>query len=489
MSRRPAIHVALLAALAVAAASCAVGPKYKRPEAPVPPAFKEADGWKAGEPNDEAARGSWWEVFGDGQLNALEEQLTLSNNTLGAAQAAFEQARSLVRGARASQLPAIGTGAAVTRATTSETRPNASRVTSYTDYLLRLDVSYEADVWGRVRNTVAASRATAQAAAADVAVVSLSLHAELAANYLALRALEAERQILETTVAGYERALELTTNRFNGGIASAVDVAQARTQLESTRAQMIDVRARRAQVEHAIAVLVGQPPSTFALTVAPLDGLPPAVPVGLPSSLLERRPDVAAAERRVAAANAQMGVAASAFYPAIALTGTGGFESASLADLARAASNFWALAPSAASLIFDGGRRRAASANARAAYDRTVAAYRETLLVGFREVEDHLATLRVLSEEATTQDAAVTAAERTLALAVNRYKGGLTTYLEVVAAQSTALANRRAALNILARRMNASLLLVKALGGGWDASGLPALERGSPRPGATASQR
>ncbi len=331
-------------------------------------------------------------------------------------------------------------------------------------------------MWGRVRQTVSASRASAQAAAADVEIVSLSLHAELAANYFGLRALESERRILETSVAGYERALELTTNRYHGGIASAVDVAQARTQLEATRAQAIDLRVRRAQVEHAIAVLIGQPPAAVAVTVEPLAGEPPAIPAGLPSSLLERRPDIAAAERRVAAANAQVGITASAFYPVIAITASGGFESASLSTLLRSASSFWAVAPAAASLLFDGGRRRAASDQARAGYDRSVAAYRETVLVGFREVEDNLAALRVLAEEAAVQDAAVAAAERMLELAANRYRGGVTTYLEVVVAQASALANRRAALNILSRRMTASVLLVKALGGGWHASLLAPLD-------------
>lgn len=466
----------ILGALCLALPACVTGPTYVRPETPAPPAFKEADGWKAAEPNDQAPRGKWWETFGDAQLNALEEQLTVANNTLRAAQASFEQARALVRSAQSYQLPTAVGVAGLTTANTSETRPNASRTPNYTDYLLRADVAWEADVWGRVRQTVSASRASAQAAAADVEIVSLSLHAELAANYFGLRALESERRILETSVAGYERALELTTNRYHGGIASAVDVAQARTQLEATRAQAIDLRVRRAQVEHAIAVLIGQPPAAVAVTVEPLAGEPPAIPAGLPSSLLERRPDIAAAERRVAAANAQVGITASAFYPVIAITASGGFESASLSTLLRSASSFWAVAPAAASLLFDGGRRRAASDQARAGYDRSVAAYRETVLVGFREVEDNLAALRVLAEEAAVQDAAVAAAERMLELAANRYRGGVTTYLEVVVAQASALANRRAALNILSRRMTASVLLVKALGGGWHASLLAPLD-------------
>jgi NodT family efflux transporter outer membrane factor (OMF) lipoprotein len=473
---RLASRVLLAAALASCLTGCATAPKYVRPEAAVPPEFKEGGpAWKTAAPADQASRGPWWETFGDAQLNDLEARLTKANNTLRAAQASFEQARAAVTTARSYQLPTAIGAAGVSRNSTSENRPNASRTPDYSDYLLRADVAYEADVWGRVRLGVAAARATAQAAAADAEAVSLSLHAELAVDYFALRALESERQILETTVAGYERALALTTSRFTGGIASAVDVAQARTQLESARAQVIDLQARRAQVEHAVAVLTGQPPSAVAVTASPLEASPPVVPGGLPSALLERRPDIAAAERRVAAASAQVGIAASAFYPVIALTGSGGFESASLSTLARAASSLWTVAPAAASVIFDGGRRRAARVQARAAYDRSVAVYRDTVLLGFREVEDNLATLRVLADEAATQAAAVAAAERSLQLSLNRYQGGLTTYLEVVAAQTTALANRRAALNILARRMSASVLLVKALGGGWQVSALPSM--------------
>ena len=466
IARRP-IAAFALAAIAFVATACTPGKPYTRPDAPVPPSFKTPEGWKAGEPRDQVARGKWWEVFGDAQLNGLEERLTVSNNSLRAAQAAFEQARALVRAAQAGQQPFVSATAVPGRFDTSETKTNASKITTYTDYLVRGDVSYEADVWGRVRQTVAASRAAAQAAGADVEVVSLSLHAELASNYFALRALESERGILETTVAGYQRALELTTNRFKGGVASAVDVAQAQTQLESTRAQLIDLRARRAQIEDAIAVLVGENASSFALAVEPLAGQPPQVPAGMPASVLERRPDVAAAERRVAAAAAQANVAASAFYPTLLLTGSGGVESNALSNLLRAGSLLWSVAPALTETLFDGGRRRAVSAQARAGYDRSVSLYRETLLVSLREVEDNLAALRVLAEEAATQDAAAAASERTLELATNRYKGGLTTYLEVVSAQSVALANRRTALSIQARRMTATVFLIKALGGGW----------------------
>jgi NodT family efflux transporter outer membrane factor (OMF) lipoprotein len=458
------------------ATGCATGPKYARPETPVPPSFKEADPWKAAQPNDEVARGVWWEAFNDPQLNALEEQLEVSNNTLRAAQAQFDQARALVRYARAAEVPQVSGSATVINNNQSENRPlrNPTSATHFNDYLLRLDASYELDVWGRVRYTVAANRASAQASAADLEVVRLSLHAELAADYLAVRALDSEQEILQSSVAAYEKALELTRNRYKGGVASAVDVAQAEAQLEVTRAQAIDVQARRSQVEHAIAALVGEPASAVTVPVRPLAGEPPPIPAGLPADLLERRPDIAAAERRVAAANAQIGVAGAAFFPALTLTGSAGFESAALVDLIRGVSGFWSAAPAAAMVLFDGGRRRAVSDQAKAGYERAVALYRETTLAAFREVEDQLATLRVLDEEATVQQAALAASERSLALSTNRYKGGIATYLEVISAQNTVLSNRRTAANILARRLTASVLLVKALGGGWDASRLPA---------------
>ncbi len=459
----------------VLAAGCAPGPKYVRPEAPVPPAYAEANGWKAARPNDEARRGAWWEVFGDPHLNALEARIDVSNDTLKAAQAAFDQARALVRYAAASRVPQVAGSAAAGRTSHSQSTPNwnPNAASNYSDYLLRLDASYEVDVWGRVRSSVAASRAAAQASAADLEVVRLSLHAELAQDYFALRALDAQHDLLSTSVAAYEKALELTRNRHRGGVATAADVAQAETQLETTRAQLVDLGARRAQVEHAMSTLVGQPPGTVRLAPLPLTQEPPSIPPGLPADLLERRPDIAAAERRVAAANAQIGVAASAFYPAIALTADGGFESAALVDLLKGVSGFWTAAPAAAVALLDGGRRRAVSEQARAGYAKAAALYRETALAALRDVEDQLATLRVLREEAAVQKAAVAAADRSLELSMARYKGGIATYLEVVVAQNAALANRRAAVDILGRRLAASVLLVKALGGGWDAGQLP----------------
>lgn len=470
MNWRLGIVVGLLGA-----AGCATGPKYVRPEAPVPPSFKEAGDWKPAQPNDEASRGAWWEIFDDAQLNGLEARLDVSSNTLRAAQAQFDQARALVRSARAGEAPQVSGTATAIGNNQSENRPqrNPTSATHFTDYLLRLDASYELDVWGRVRYSVAASRASAQASAADLEVVRLSLHAELAANYFAVRALDTEQEILQSSVASYQRALELTRNRLKGGVASAVDVAQAEAQLEGTRAQLVDVQARRAQVEHAIAALMGEPPSAVNVPVRPLAGEPPPIPAGLPADLIERRPDIAAAERRVAAANAQIGVAGAAFFPSLTLTGNAGFESAALVELVRGVSGFWTAAPAAAMVLFDGGRRRAVSDQAKAGYERTVALYRETALVAFREVEDQLATLRVLDEEAGVQQAAVAASERSLALSTNRYKGGIATYLEVISAQNTVLTNRRTAASILARRLTASVLLVKALGGGWDTSKLP----------------
>jgi NodT family efflux transporter outer membrane factor (OMF) lipoprotein len=477
--RRATAWRAGLVACALASAACMAGPTYVRPEppAPLPEAFKEAGTWKVAEPSDGVSRGNWWEVFGDERLNALEAQLSVSNQTLKAAQAQFDQARALLRSAQSALYPQVGSAAAIAATDQSENRPlrNRTTPTRYDDYLLRLDVSYEADVWGRVRSTTSAARAGAQATAADLESVTLSLRTDLAANYFLLRALDAEAQILDSSVAALERALELTTNRHQGGIASLADVAQAEAQLHATRAQAIDVRARRATVEHAIAVLVGVPASSFSLPPLPLAADPPVIQPDVPSALLERRPDIAAAERRVAAANAQIGVAASAFYPLVLLTGNAGFEAASVGDWLKAASGFWSIAPAAVLTIFDGGRRRAVSAQARAAHERTVANYREVVLGAFREVEDNLALLRVLAEEAEAQTAAVAAADRALTLAKNRYRGGVASYLEVVVVQNAALTNRRVELGIQSRRYTASVLLIKALGGNWDASKLPPL--------------
>ncbi len=462
---------------------CTVGPRYARPTAPAPPQFKELPpNWKAAQPSDQMAKGKCWEVFQEPQLNALEEQINVSNQTLKAAQAQFEQARAAVRINRSFQYPTVTGGVSVTRNHLSSNRPNGRFATSttYTDIQLPVDASYEADVWGRVRRTVEAARASAQATAADVESVSLSLHAELASDYFQLRALDAEEQLLNSTVAAYEKALDLTQNRFKGGVASQVDVAQAQTQLETTRAQAIDVAVQRAQFEHAIAVLTGQAPSGFTLTSAPLANTPPVIPTGLPSDLLERRPDISATERRMAAANAQIGVAKAAYYPTITLSGTGGFEGGSITNWFNGPSGFVAAGVSAIDTIFDAGRRRAVTDQAKAAYNQSVANYQQTVLTAFQDVEDNLAALRILEEEAATQNAAVNAAEHSLALSTNRYKGGVTTYLEVITAQSAALSDERVAVQIAGRRMTASVLLIKALGGGWSTANLPMVQKKAP---------
>ena len=339
--------------------------------------------------------------------------------------------------------------------------------------MLPFDFSYQADVWGRVRRTVESYREQAQASAADLATVNLSMHADLAIDYFQARSLDAQEQLLNSTVKQYEQALELTESRFQGGMSSEVEVQQAKTQLETTRAVAIDVGVLRAQYEHAVAILIGKPPAEFSLPPLPLTAPPPQIPVSVPSELLERRPDIAAAERRVAAANAQIGVAKSAYYPLISLGASGGFESSSIASLLTGPSGLWSLGVSALGTVFDVGRRRALTDQARAAYDSEVAAYRESVLTGFQQVEDNLAAVRILENEAKVQDEAVAAAQSSLDLSTTRYRGGVTSYLEVTTAQSAALADEVTAVNILGRRMADTVLLIQALGGGWDRSSLP----------------
>ena len=458
----------LLAAALLIGACTAKTPEAPKLE-PLPAAFKENADWKAAQPADQIARGVWWQVFNDPQLDALEARIDVSNETLKAQEARFAQARAAVAIAGAAKYPLITSTPSISAGTQSGNRPNATVHVNTSDFVLPLDFSYEVDLWGRVRQSVAAARAAAQASAADVEFVRLSLHAELALDYFSLRELDAEQALLQDSVAAFQRALELTRNRFAGGIASAADVALAETQLETTRAQAVDTGARRAALEHAIAVLVGQPPSTFTLAPVPLSALPPEIPAGLPSQLLERRPDIAAAERRVAAASASVGVANAAFFPRLALTAAAGLESRSLTSWLTGLSTFWSAGPAAVITLFDAGRRRAVSDQAMAAFDESVADYQDTILRSLQDVEDSLATLRVLRAEADVQAAAVAAAQRSLTLATNRYRGGVATYLEVIAAQSAQLNNQRAALSVQSRRITASVLLIKALGGGWTA--------------------
>ena len=475
--QRGYLPLACLTCLVLMITACSIGPQYQRPEVRVPAAYKEsppvsfkaADGWKAAQPSDDVSRGQWWGVFQDPELNALEEQVDISNQTLAVAEAQLRGARAAIGVARAALFPTVTGTASVIGARQSLNRPGASNPSSATraDYLLSADTSYEIDVWGRIRHNIEASTSSAQASAADLETARLSIHAELAVDYFALRGLDAQRQLLDFTITAFERALELTTNRYNAGVASQVEVLQARTQLENTRAQAIGVGVQRAQFEHAIAILLGKPPADFSIPQAPLTLLPPALPIGLPSELLERRPDIASAERDVAAANAQIGIAQAAFYPTVTLRSIVGLESSSLTNLFSWPSALWSFGASVVEIAFDGGRRQALTEQARAAYDATVATYRQTVLTAFQGVEDALSTLRILEEQAEQQAKAVQAAEAALLLAINRYKGGITTYLEVVVVQSAALTAETVALDLLTSRMTATVLLIKALGGMW----------------------
>jgi NodT family efflux transporter outer membrane factor (OMF) lipoprotein len=462
--------------LLVLVCGCTVGPNYRTPVVQTPSAYKEAANWKPAQPNDQNLGGNWWTIFKDPQLDELELQVNVSNQNLKEAEAQYQEARAVLRYSRADYYPTVTAGLSGTRTRVSSRRPPPSSIfdgITYNDYVLPVDLSYQVDVWGRVRRTVESYREQAQASAADLATVNLSLHADLAVDYFQARSLDAEEQLLTSTVKQYQDALELTESRYQGGLSSEVEVQQAKTQLDTTQALAIDVGVLRAQYEHAVAILIGKPPAEFSLPPLPLTAPPPTVPVSLPSELLERRPDIAAAERRLAAANAQIGVAKSAYYPVISLTGGGGFESSSITTLLNGPSGLWSFGASALGTVFDVGRRRAFTDEARAGYDVQVAAYRESVLTGFQQVEDNLAAVRILENEAKVQDEAVVAAQRSLDLSNTRYTGGVTSYLEVTIAQSAALSDEVTAVNILGRRMANTVLLIQALGGGWDRSSLP----------------
>ena len=452
-----------------------VGPDYRKPPVPMTPAYKEDQGWKLAQPRDQIPRGKWWEIFGDQQLNALEEQVSEANQNVKVAEARFRQARALIGFARAGLFPTISAGLGVSSVGNSKNSSNgiSSNGSSTDNFLLTGDVSYELDLWGRIRRGVTAAQEEAQATAADLETATLSLQAELAMDYFELRSADAQQRLLNDTVQAFKEALQLTTNRFEGGIAAKSDVAQARTQLETTQVQATDIGVQRAQFEHAIAVLIGKPPADFSLPPVPLDLEPPNVPAGLPSELLERRPDIAAAERRVAEANEQIGIAKAAYFPTLTLNALLGFGSNSIRRLPGWQSFLWAVGSSLAETIFDGGRRRAVSEAALSGYDATVASYREATLDAFQQVEDNLAALRILEQEAEQQQRAVVSARESLELFTNRYKGGVDTYLQVITAQTTALSNERNQVDIQRRRMDASVTLVKALGGGWNVADLP----------------
>ena len=488
-AKRPATFCLLPAAfcLLLFSAGCMVGPKYQRPNAPVPPAFKEtppadwkeAQDWKQAQPNEAAKRGKWWEVYKDPELNALEEQVGISNQNILAAEAQFREAEFAVRIARASLFPTITSSPSIVNAqaavsfTPGET---AFKPASRTTYDWPVSASYTADVWGSVRRSITASGETAQASAATLENARLSYQAELAQDYFELRGADGEKELFETTVKSYEDYLKLTQDRFTSGVASGSDVAQAQTQLETARAQLIDYDVARAQYEHAIAVLAGKPPSEISITYSPIKILPPPVPAGVPSTLLERRPDIAASERQMAAANEQIGITKAAYYPAISLSSaTAGLESGRFLRWFNWPARFWSVGPQAAETIFDAGRRRAAVKQSLAAYDATVANYRQTVLTAFQQVEDNVAALRVLENEARAEDAAVKAAQNSLDISTYQYKAGTINYLTVITEQAILLQDQVQALSILTRRMSASVLLIEALGGGWDASTLPTL--------------
>jgi len=453
--------------------ACSFAPVYKTPESVKPTgAYKESGDWKAAEPLDNQNRGEWWTIFQDPQLDELEKKAGDANQDLKAGFARLQQARAATRIARADLFPTLTVGSSAARSRTSVNSPDfpAGAEPVGNNFDLQADLSYEVDVWGRVRNAVNSAKASQQASAADLATLNLSIHAEVATDYFTLRAEDAQQVLLDKTVADYAQSLQLTQNLYNGGGAAIADVAQAQAQLETARTQAADVRLQRVQSEHAIAVLLGENPSAFKEQANPLPTalMPPDVDPGLPSSLLERRPDVAAAERRVAAANAQIGVARAAYFPVFSLAAAAGFDSTSSSNWLNAPSRLWSIGPAAGLLtVFDAGRHRAQSAQAKAVYDEQVAGYRGTVLTAYQEVEDNLAALRQLQQESVSEAAAVTATGKALQQAQYRYKAGLVTYLEVATTENTALQAQLSNVTIQLRRMNASVLLVKALGGGW----------------------
>ncbi|WP_375738541.1 efflux transporter outer membrane subunit [Pseudomonas boanensis] len=460
-------------------AGCAIGPDYKRPEHVLPAQFKHAEGWKLAAPADLEHRGRWWELYGDTTLNDLQQRLEVSNQTLAQSVAQYRQAQALARGARASFFPSVSANVGKTRSgqgggSSTVRLADGSTVTSSgssgvsKSYDANLGVNWELDLWGKLRRQLESDTASMQASAADLAAARLSLQSELAQNYLQLRVLDAQRRLLDATVAAYQRSLTLTENQYKAGIVTKADVAQATTQLKGTQAQAIDLKYQRAQLENAIAVLVGVPPAEFSLTeVDSVPGLP-QVPALLPSQLLERRPDVAAAERDVMAANAQIGVAKSAYFPSLSLTAAGGYRGDSLSDWISTPNRFWSIGPEFAMTLFDGGLIRSQVAQAEASYDQTVAFYRQTVLDSFREVEDYMVQLAVLEEESGVQQEALDAAREALRLTTNQYKAGTVDFNSVVTTQTTALSNERSVLTLLGSRLTTSVQLVAALGGGWE---------------------
>lgn len=465
--------------IVLAAAACTVGPDYKKPAAAVPAAYKEA-GWERAQPADAIDRGQWWAVFRDPVLDGLERRIDVSNQNLKAAEAAFRQAEAIVAQARAGFFPTAQINASAQRSrgggvTATAGGVRGGRISNF--FSATETASWVPDLWGKVRRTVEGDVASAQASAGDVASARLAAQGQLASDYMQLRIADELKRLLDAAAKAYGESLRISQNQYNAGIASAADVAQARTQLEGTQAQAIATGVLRAQLEHAIAVLIGQPPAE--LTIAPVASVPllPEIPAGLPSSLLERRPDIAAAERRTAAANAQIGVAAAAFFPTVTLSADSGTAASRLAKLLSASSRIWSFGSTLAETIFDAGARQAQLEQARAAFDATVADYRQTVLSGFQQVEDQLAALRILAAQAAAENNAVAAAREAERIIANQYKAGTVAYTNVVVAQTAALANAETALNVRQSRLVASVALIQALGGGWDAAQLPSRER------------
>nr|WP_144831212.1 efflux transporter outer membrane subunit [Cupriavidus gilardii] len=456
--------------------ACAVGPDYQRPDAPTTPTFKEAPAewgqWKPAQPQDDAHRGEWWLIFGDSQLDALMAQVQVSNQNILAAEAQYRQAVAILRAARSGFFPVVGAQAGADRSRTSNGQISSGQSVS-------LAASWEVDLWGRVRRQVESSEATAQASEADLASTLLSTQATLAQTYFLLRVADAQQALLQRTVADYERSLQLVRNQYQAGIAQRSDVLQSETQLKSAQAQLIDIQIDRAQYEHAIAVLTGKPPAAFSLAPVDLDQAVPRVPVAVPSQLLERRPDIAASERRMAAANAQIGVAQAAFYPTLSLSASGGLTSNSLDRWLSLPNRVWSFGPELALTLLDFGARSAAREQAVAAFDVAVASYRQTVLNAFQEVEDNLAAARLLEQEAVVQNEALQSAREALALVNNRYRAGTAALLDVLTAQTAAYTAERTALSIVARQLSASVTLVKALGGGWQGGTLAQQTQGT----------
>ena len=478
------IFVGLLATLL---AGCKpVGPDYSRPGYQAPAAYKEigatavvpppnppGGSWQPATPSDGMLRGKWWEIYQDPQLNQLEDRIADNNPSLRQALETYLAARDQVSAVRANLFPTLSANVSASRDRVSANRPMASSVTDYSDFVIGGQASWEPDFWGRIRRTVEAARETAQADAADTANVDLSLHAELASDYFQLRGLDAQSKLLSATATDLENQLDLTQRRLAGGVATEVDVAQARTQLETVRAQLVDIGVARALFEHAIGTIANLDLSSFSIPQSPLDLALPKVPVGVPSQILERRPDIAAAERLTAAANAQIGIAVSAYYPTINLGGGGGFESANVGTWIQGPSSLWSLGAQAAELLFDAGQRHALTDQARHNYEAQSAGYRNTVLQAFNDVEDQLSSLRILEKESGAEEQAVASAQNSFNLSNQRYKGGVTSYLEVLTAEATLLDNQRTAIDLQTRQFVASVGLVRSLGGGWDVTQLP----------------